>query len=53
MNLELYYRLDHTLKKYHGVEYNEINNMYPFERDIKIGLINLDLEQEKNTSGAE
>jgi hypothetical protein len=47
MNLSLYYRLHHTLKKYHKFEYDEINTMYPWERDIKIMLINQDIEREE------
>jgi hypothetical protein len=48
MNFGLYYKLNHNLQKFHQVDYKEINNMYPFERDIRIALINADLERELN-----
>jgi hypothetical protein len=44
----LFYRINHSLHKHHGFTFEDINNMYPFERDLNIAMINADLSQELN-----
>jgi hypothetical protein len=46
VSLPLFYSINHSLHKHHGFSFEDINNMYPFERDINISLINADLSKE-------
>lgn len=40
-----YYFLQFALKQHHNWSINEIESMYPFERDIYVGLLQQHLEE--------
>ena len=47
MDLENYYKINFALLQYHKYSLTEIENLIPWERDIYIGLLQRDLEDEK------
>ena len=47
MNLENYFKLNFALMQYHKYSLTEIENMIPWERDVYVGLLQQDLEDEE------
>ena len=47
MDLESYYKINFALLQYHKYSLTEVENLIPWERDIYIGMLKQDLEDEK------
>ena len=47
MDLENYFRLNFALIQYHKYSLTEIENMMPWERDIYVGLLQAQIEEER------
>ena len=46
INLETYFRINFAHMQYHKYNLWDIENMMPWERDIYVGLLRLQLEEE-------
>ena len=46
ISLESYFKLNFALMQHHKYSLTEIENMMPWERDIYVGLLNQNIEEE-------
>ena len=46
IDLESYFKLNFALMQHHKYSLTEIENMMPWERDIYLGLLNQNIEEE-------
>ena len=47
IDLATYYQLNFSLMQHHKYNLSELENMYPFERDIYVTMLKNHLEEEK------
>lgn len=50
LDISLYYKIHFNLVQHHKYSYSDIYDMYPFERDIVVGLLNDYIENVENAA---
>ena len=46
MSLQSYYKIVYSLSQYHGYSIKEVEDVYPFEREILVNMVQAFLEKQ-------